>query len=164
MTGRPRRAPSPRRPRLSRIHLSGTAPDTTPLFAALKTFARLHRVPVGIWRAMHVGLDEIVTNVLSHAGTRRRPVEVTVEFARRAHALEAAVIDSGRPFNPLAAPDPDVEQPLLERPIGGLGILLVKKTMDSVTYTREDRRNRLVLRKVIPGAAARPARGRSTGR
>ena len=57
--------------------------------------------------------------------------------------------DSGVPFDPLQKPDPDTSLPAEEREIGGLGIFLVKKTMDDVIYRREDGRNLLTIRKKI---------------
>lgn len=57
--------------------------------------------------------------------------------------------DSGVPFNPLEQKDPDITLPAEEREIGGLGIFLTKKFMDSVDYIRDDCRNILTLRKKI---------------
>ena len=65
---------------------------------------------------------------------------------------EEAVIrfeDAGKPYNPLERPDPDLDKPLMERDIGGLGIFLVKKIMDKVDYRRIDNKNVLVMTKKI---------------
>ena len=56
-----------------------------------------------------------------------------------------SISDHGKPFNPLKKPDPDITLPAEKREIGGLGIFLVKKTMDNVTYSREDETNILTL-------------------
>ena len=53
--------------------------------------------------------------------------------------------DNGKPYNPLEQAQPDVEAALEERTIGGLGIFIVKKTMDRVTYHRQDEWNVLTL-------------------
>jgi len=55
--------------------------------------------------------------------------------------------DKGRPFNPLDHVDPDTRAPLEERKIGGLGLLIVKKTMDTIYYSRENDSNRLEFSK-----------------
>ena len=55
--------------------------------------------------------------------------------------------DTGKFFNPLEHPDPDLDKPLMEREIGGLGILFVKKTMDKVDYSRTDNKNILTMTK-----------------
>jgi len=58
-------------------------------------------------------------------------------------------IDSGVPYNPLEHEDPDVTLGAEERPVGGLGILIVKSKMDSVDYRYEDGKNILTIRKRI---------------
>ena len=57
--------------------------------------------------------------------------------------------DDGVPFDPLKKPDPDITLSVEERPIGGLGIFIVKKTMDTVTYTYENNKNILTMTKKI---------------
>ena len=57
--------------------------------------------------------------------------------------------DEGIPFDPLAQQAPDTSLPLMDRPVGGLGIFLVKKTMDAVEYRHENGRNILTIRKRI---------------
>ena len=57
------------------------------------------------------------------------------------------VEDEGRPFNPLEAPPVDLDAPIEGRPIGGLGIHLIRSLMDAIEYRHEDGRNVLVMRK-----------------
>ena len=64
------------------------------------------------------------------------------------------VIDAGAPFDPTAAPAPDVGAPLEARPIGGLGLLLVRRSVDALAYARVDGHNVVTLER-------RDARGRS---
>lgn len=66
------------------------------------------------------------------------PLQVTIQF-----------LDSGKPFDPLKKPDADTTLSAEERDIGGLGILMVKKSMDAVDYTYEDGKNILTIRKSI---------------
>ena len=61
--------------------------------------------------------------------------------------LKTSFIDKGIPYDPLAKPDPDVTLPAEEREPGGLGIFMVKKSMDGVTYQRENDENVLTIRK-----------------
>ena len=58
-------------------------------------------------------------------------------------------IDSGKPFNPLANEDPDITQTADERKIGGLGIFMVKKSMDKVSYEYKDGHNVLTIEKKL---------------
>lgn len=95
-----------------------------------------------------VAADEIFTNISCYAypsavGT----VEISIRYEPQAACLSLTFSDYGVPFNPLEKPEPDTAGPIEERPIGGLGIHLVRRFMDSVEYRRENGRNFLVLKK-----------------
>ena len=92
-----------------------------------------------------VALDEITNNVAQYSGSER--MTVAVELARNPSVVRFAVADAGRPWNPLEHLDPDITLSADEREIGGLGILMVKKLMDDVSYAREQGRNVLRFRK-----------------
>jgi len=74
---------------------------------------------------------------------------VSITFGKRGGHSFVEVEDDGREFNPLASPPVDVSVPLERRPIGGLGIHMIRQLMDSVTYRRENGRNILKLVKRI---------------
>ena len=59
------------------------------------------------------------------------------------------VTDDGKPFNPLESPEPDTSLPVEERPIGGLGIYLLRKMFDQMDYARTDGKNRVTLRNAL---------------
>lgn len=63
--------------------------------------------------------------------------------------VEIKFIDHGNPFNPLNNPDPDITLTAEERQIGGLGVLMVKKTMDEVDYRFEENENILTIKKLV---------------
>ncbi len=97
-----------------------------------------------------VAVDEIFSNIAKYAyetGTGTATVRVGHEKDPR--AVTVTFIDEGRPFNPLSVKDPDVSLPAGEREIGGLGLFLVKKTMDSVDYRFRNEKNVLRIRKKI---------------
>jgi anti-sigma regulatory factor (Ser/Thr protein kinase) len=98
---------------------------------------------------LHVMLDEVVSNVVNYAGAT--VFEVTAEFSSTRASL--TVSDNGKPYVPFAHADPDTSLPADARPIGGLGILIVKKTADAVTYRRENGHNVLCFEKVVGGKA-----------
>ena len=99
---------------------------------------------------INIAMDEIITNIASYAyaGTGEDG-SMTVRFAYdpAADTVEITFTDRGKPFDPLSTADPDVNAPAEERQIGGLGIFLVKKTMDGVDYRREEGQNVLTIRK-----------------
>ena len=73
------------------------------------------------------------------------------ESEKKGKWLRVTLSDSGTPFNPLSKEDPDVTLPAQERRIGGLGIFMVKKSMDDVTYEYRDGHNILTLKKGLKG-------------
>lgn len=113
----------------------------------------------GVSRAVtwpvEVSLDEVLANVVRH-GLEGRGELARVELELRFEPgdpprCEVRVEDDGPEFDPLGAAAPDTSLGVEERPIGGLGIELVKRLMDEVHYERRDGRNRLRLaRRLFP--------------
>ena len=97
-----------------------------------------------------LALDELITNIANYAYPGGDgPVTIRVEEEKEPEAVVVSILDSGIPFDPLAKKDPDLSLSAEERSIGGLGIFLVKKSMDEVRYARENGQNILRLRKFI---------------
>ncbi len=97
-----------------------------------------------------VALDEILSNVAYYAYPGGSG-EVTVRFVFDPETREAEItfLDRGIAYNPLEKADPDVTLPAEQRMVGGLGIFLVKKSMDAMTYERRDGMNVLSIRKKV---------------
>ena len=96
-------------------------------------------------------LEEAVTNVINHAFADLPPphmIRVRLDIA--IERIVAEVVDNGRPFDPLARPDPDLSRPIEEREPGGLGILLMRRMTDRIEYRRSNGDNRLLLEKARP--------------
>ena len=104
--------------------------------------------------AMNLALDEVLTNIIIHGHDDQREHAISVRLVLERDALEAHIEDDGRPFNPLDAPPVDLDAVVENRPIGGLGIHIVRSTMDVLEYRREGDRNVLMMRKRT-GAARR---------
>ena len=96
---------------------------------------------------INLALEEAVTNVVMYAYPEGTDGEVDIEATILDGILKFVISDDGVPFDPTAAPEADVTLGVEERPIGGLGIFLVRKIMDSVEYCRENGRNRLTMTK-----------------
>ena len=94
-------------------------------------------------------LDEIVANVIENAYDDAGEHEILVSLTRDGDTLTVRVEDDGRAFDPLQVAPPDLDLPIEERPVGGLGIHLVRSVMDAVDYERRDGRNVLTMRKTI---------------
>ena len=85
--------------------------------------------------------DEFIANVVGYSGAR----ELTVLIENTAGVVRVTLADDGRAFNPLESAEPDTALPLADRPIGGLGILMSRRLVDSVDYRRQGGRNFLML-------------------
>lgn len=93
-----------------------------------------------------VAIEEMFVNVAHYAYPGR---EGTVRFFIEPgkNSITFRMADSGVPFDPLAKPDPDITLSAEERQIGGLGIYMMKKTMDEVSYAYENGENILTMTK-----------------
>ncbi|UKK50748.1 SpoIIE family protein phosphatase [Prevotella sp. E13-17] len=98
---------------------------------------------------MNLALEEAVVNVMNYAYPEGTHGDVTIEAKTNDVRLKFTIIDSGTPFDPTAMEDVDIHQDAEDRPIGGLGIHLVRQIMDSVNYERVDNLNVLTLRKKL---------------
>ncbi len=96
-----------------------------------------------------LAIDEVVSNCVKYGYDDSAEHLIGIEIELDADSLVLAVEDDGHPFNPLEFPEPDTSLPVEERPIGGLGIHLLRKMADRIEYGRTNSRNRLTLFKSI---------------
>lgn len=97
-----------------------------------------------------VAIDELFGNIANYAyNPKTGAATVRVEVTENPLAVVLTFIDNGIPYDPLAKADPDVTLSAEEREIGGLGIYMVKKTMDDISYEYRDGKNILRIKKNI---------------
>ena len=145
-------------PEIRRFRYNGE--DTLSLPARRETFATLREwltsiaeelgLPDQARKRLLIAADEIFTNIANYgypAGDG--DIRIAVAFNIGKMELELTFSDRGIPYNPLDAQAPDLTRPPQERKAGGLGIFLVKKLMDRVSYRREDGQNILVITKFL---------------
>ena len=94
---------------------------------------------------MRLIAEEGLANIVRHAYEPDEEGEIEVVLALTETEVRLELRDSGRPFNPLEHPEPDLEAPVEERPLGGLGVHLIRTLTDAQTYTRQGTVNVLVL-------------------
>ena len=100
---------------------------------------------------INIAVEELFVNVAHYAyAPKTGPVTLRVEVGEDQKDISITFEDQGVPFDPLAKPDPDVTMTAEEREIGGLGIFMVKKSMNGMTYRFENGRNILTIRKCWP--------------
>ena len=98
---------------------------------------------------MKVAMEEAVVNVMNYAYPPDTHGDVTIEAASNDVRLKFTIIDSGKPFDPTVKAEVDTTLSAKERPIGGLGIHIVRQFMDSINYERVGDLNVLTLRKKL---------------
>lgn len=99
-------------------------------------------------------IEEMLVNVISYAyPAPGEDGEIELGCSSDEGGFEISIRDWGSPFDPTVAPPPDLDQSIDERPIGGLGILFVKKMTDDLAYMRDGESNVLTMSFRIPDAA-----------
>ena len=115
----------------------------------IETIADEKQLSQSLAMSLNLALEEAVTNVILYAYPKGADGLVDVEAILKEHSLEFIITDSGVPFDPTAAPEADVTLSVDERPVGGLGIYLVRQLMDELRYQRVDDKNVLSMTKNI---------------
>jgi len=96
-------------------------------------------------------LDELVTNIISYGYSDMDEHPIDVSLATDGETIVVRIEDDAEPFNILEVPEPELETPLdeRERPIGGMGIHLVRKMSNCLSYRREEGKNVIILEKKL---------------
>lgn len=106
--------------------------------------------PLKAQMQIDIAIDELFGNIAHYAyNPEIGPATVRVEVLQDPLAVVVSFIDNGIPYDPLAKEDPDVALSAEDREIGGLGIYMVKKSMDEITYEYKDGQNILRIKKAI---------------
>ncbi len=121
-------------------------PELTTLLDALAESGML--IP-GVLMSLNLALEEAVTNVMMYAYPAGEKGLVDIEAELKDGKLTFRITDSGIPFDPTSVPDADISLDAEKRPVGGLGIFLVRRIMDIVSYERRDGKNILTMQKYL---------------
>ena len=106
--------------------------------------------PMKAQMQIDIAIDELFGNIAHYAyNPEVGSATVRVEVIDNPLSVVITFIDEGVPYDPLSADDPDITLPAEERAIGGLGIFMVKKSMDEITYRYENGSNILSIRKKL---------------
>ena len=113
----------------------------------LEAFGAKHNLHTEELYTLNLCLEEIVTNVILYAWPEggEHTVDITVNLNDQ--EIKVVVEDDGLPFNPCEVPEPDLAKPASQRKIGGLGIHLVRKSVNHMGYLNADHKNILMLDK-----------------
>lgn len=136
------------------LHLVGTMADLARIGEFIEEACSQAHVDPAAWFDIVMAVDEACSNVFEHA-YEGMAGQLDLYFETRANDLIITVHDCGRPFDPDSVPMPNVHLPLEERPIGGLGLHLMRQLMDDISFAfAPGEGNTLVMEKrgVVSGA------------
>lgn len=105
-----------------------------------------HAVAASTIYATQLALEELISNVIRHGYDDDRPHDIVLSIRVRESGVELELVDDGREFDPVTAPEVALDVPLAERRVGGLGVHLVRKFVREIRYERRENRNHLWLR------------------
>lgn len=107
-----------------------------------------HDVPMKAVMQINIAVEELFVNIAHYAyNPDVGEAVITIDVDEAARCVVIRFIDGGKPYNPLSREDPDVTLSAEDREIGGLGVFMVKKSMDDMSYTYEDGQNVMIIRK-----------------
>lgn len=134
-----------------RIQVPCERAQLAPLLGRIDEALRAHAVGGDVRHDVRLIAEEVVCNAIEHGHDGAQcdpPRQLVVDLARHDDGLHVEFRDDGRPFDPLSHDVPDLDAPLHERPIGGLGVHLVRELAQRVEYERVEPYNvlRVVLR------------------
>jgi anti-sigma regulatory factor (Ser/Thr protein kinase) len=134
------------------LSVPGTSQGVRQALDALADLTAAHGISKAVSWPVEVSLDEVMANVVGHGLEGRGDsatvdVELRLDLGVEPPVCEMMVVDDGPEFDPLSVADPDPALGIEERPIGGLGLALVRRLMDEVHYERRDGKNRVRLRR-----------------
>jgi anti-sigma regulatory factor (Ser/Thr protein kinase) len=115
--------------------------------ASLDSLVKAWGIPASMEFSLNLALEEAFTNVVNYAFDDGKEHLIEMGFEKREGSLVITITDDGQLYDPTKTPEPDTGLDIRKRPIGGLGIFLVKKFMDKVEYRRLDNKNQLILTK-----------------
>lgn len=130
-----------------RLTIKNNIAELAGLPSFLEDFGNANGVDEMTIMSLNLAIEEAMVNVINYAYPEGTVGDVTLTAERCNNTICFTLIDSGKPFDPTQVPDADTSLSADERPIGGLGIFLVRQLMDTVVYQYEDGKNILTMKK-----------------
>lgn len=131
------------------ILLANKINELEQIYATLMQLSSNWNIPAKLITTINLAIEEAFSNTVNYAFQDGQVHQIGITFIKKANTLEIIMIDDGLAYDPTRNEDPQVDLPASERPVGGLGIFLIKKLMDDVEYQRKDNKNHLKLTKHI---------------
>jgi serine/threonine-protein kinase RsbW len=135
------------------IQIANDLSEIARVAVRLQAFGRMHGLADRLVDQFVLALDELVANIVQHGLPADAAETIRISVTLDAARFGMEISDPGGAFDPLReTPAPDLDSPLEQRRVGGLGVHFVRTMMDDITYRREGDRNVLTLSKSLPAA------------
>jgi serine/threonine-protein kinase RsbW len=118
---------------------------------SFREFGKRHGIPDRVLLAVSLALEELFTNIISYGYRDQAEHVVEAAFAVEDGKVRIELRDDGQPFDPTQHPPPNVNLSLDDKPIGGLGIHMARRSLDTIEYCREGEKNVLRMTKLLLG-------------
>lgn len=115
------------------------------LVAFLEKLEEEWNLPPSVIPPVNLALEEALSNVIFYAFEKNTEHEIRLDLERKDSAMVIVLTDEGKPYDPTQKEDPDLHLSVEERPIGGLGIFLIRQVMNEVAYNRVNNKNQLTM-------------------
>jgi serine/threonine-protein kinase RsbW len=136
------------------VELRGDLAEIRRLAGLVDDFGVRNGVPAVAISQVNLALDELLTNTISYGFDDAGDHRINIAMSLDGDLLTVELVDDGKPFDPLGSTEPDIAQPVESRPVGGLGVFLVRKLMDRVDYRRVSGKNQVTLTKRASASGA----------
>jgi len=123
------------------LRLKNDLAEIQRLEESLAAFGSANGLPRETLLDLHLIFEEILTNIIKYGYDDDHEHFIDIDMVAGNDAMLFEIVDDGRPFNPLEKPAPDLDTPLMERPIGGLGLHLVRHLTDAIHYVAKGGKN-----------------------
>jgi anti-sigma regulatory factor (Ser/Thr protein kinase) len=102
-------------------------------------------LPPALVPSLNLALEEALSNIIFYAFEKGSENKISIDFSLKGTEMTIILTDGGKPYDPTKKEDPNINLPAEDRPIGGLGVFLIKKIMNEVTYNRVDNKNQMTM-------------------
>ena len=132
-----------------KLEFKNTLPDLSKALDTALNWLTPFNLPPDASDLTILAMEELATNTINFGYTDNEEHLIGVELNIESKRLMVQYVDDGVYFNPLDVQEPDTSLPVEERPTGGLGILLLRKIADTMTYLRDHEKNLVTIQKII---------------
>ena len=135
---------------MEKLEVQATKENLLEVSAFIEGYLEKIDCPMKAMMQISVAVEEIYINIASYAyGENVGMAEILIDHDQAENTVTITFMDGGIPYDPLAKEDPDITLSAEDRAIGGLGIYMVKKSMDDMKYKYEDGKNVLAITKKL---------------